>query len=123
MDTPTGSIRYDKTINTKLHPKKLNFKGVKGTSPLAEGSDGRQGLPFYTNTGINATWYKELIGDIEHPLIEKVLGIKAYKVSRLNVVTQLTDEREADIALMETLLRTRFGEKGLSLMDRIRWKS
>ncbi|MBF0345479.1 MAG: DNA internalization-related competence protein ComEC/Rec2 [Nitrospirae bacterium] len=43
--------------NTKLHPQKLNFNGVKGTGPLADGSEGRQGLPFYTNTGINATWY------------------------------------------------------------------
>ncbi|MBF0539765.1 MAG: hypothetical protein HQL03_16110 [Nitrospirae bacterium] len=42
---------------------------------------------------------KELIGDIERPLIEKVLGIKADKVSKLNVITQLTDEREADFVL------------------------
>ncbi|MBF0343997.1 MAG: GAF domain-containing protein [Nitrospirae bacterium] len=28
--------------------------------PVAEGSEGRQGLPFYTNTGINANWYKYL---------------------------------------------------------------
>ncbi len=42
---------------------------------------------------------KELIGDIEQPLIEKVLGIKADKVSIFNVVMQLTDEREADFVL------------------------
>ncbi|MBF0608835.1 MAG: Rpn family recombination-promoting nuclease/putative transposase [Candidatus Magnetobacterium sp. LHC-1] len=39
---------------------------------------------------------KELIEDIERPLIEKVLGIKADKITKLNVLTQLTDEREAD---------------------------
>ncbi len=42
---------------------------------------------------------KELLEKIERPLIEKVLGIKADKVSKLNVVTQLTDEREADFVI------------------------
>ncbi|MBF0343881.1 MAG: hypothetical protein HQL06_06580 [Nitrospirae bacterium] len=42
---------------------------------------------------------KELMEEIERPLIEKVLGIRADKISRLNVVTQLTDEREADFIL------------------------
>ncbi len=38
--------------------KMLYYNGVKGTGPLAEGSEGRQSLPFYTNTGMNATWYE-----------------------------------------------------------------
>ncbi len=42
---------------------------------------------------------KELLEKIEQPLIDKVLGIKADKISKLNVVTQLTDEREADFVL------------------------
>ncbi|KJU85270.1 hypothetical protein MBAV_002536 [Candidatus Magnetobacterium bavaricum] len=42
---------------------------------------------------------KELLEKIEQPLIEKVLGIKADEVSKLNVVMQLTDEREADFVL------------------------
>ncbi|WP_040335872.1 hypothetical protein [Candidatus Magnetobacterium casense] len=39
---------------------------------------------------------KELIEEIEQPLIESVLGIKADKITRLNPIMQLTDEREAD---------------------------
>ncbi len=31
----------------KLMGKKIYFKGVKGTGPLAEGSEGRQSLPFF----------------------------------------------------------------------------
>ncbi len=42
---------------------------------------------------------KELLEKIERPLIEKVLGIKADKISKLNVITQLTDEREADFVI------------------------
>ncbi|WP_156033273.1 hypothetical protein [Candidatus Magnetobacterium casense] len=42
---------------------------------------------------------KELLEKIEQPLIEKVLGIKADKISKLNVITQLTDEREADFVI------------------------
>ncbi|MBF0345516.1 MAG: hypothetical protein HQL06_14980 [Nitrospirae bacterium] len=52
-----------------------------------------------TPIGIYDKIIKELMEGIERPLIEKVLGIKADKVSRLNVVTQLTDEREADFVL------------------------
>ncbi|WP_218251662.1 hypothetical protein [Candidatus Magnetobacterium casense] len=39
---------------------------------------------------------KELMEEIEQPLIENVLGIKADKVTRLNTLMQLTDERETD---------------------------
>ncbi|KJU86249.1 hypothetical protein MBAV_001556 [Candidatus Magnetobacterium bavaricum] len=39
---------------------------------------------------------KELMAEIERPLIEEVLGIKADKVTRLNTRMQLTDERDAD---------------------------
>ncbi len=42
---------------------------------------------------------KELLEKIEQPLIEKVLGIKADKISKLNVITQLTEEREADFVI------------------------
>ncbi|MBF0338759.1 MAG: Rpn family recombination-promoting nuclease/putative transposase [Nitrospirae bacterium] len=49
---------------------------------------------------------KELIADIERPLIEKVLGIKVDTITRLNVLTQLTDEREADF-----LFKVRKGKK------------
>ncbi len=53
-----------------MHPKKLNFNGVKGTGSLAEGFEGRQGLPFYTNTGINATWYKYIkVIKLDHGLL------------------------------------------------------
>ncbi len=38
----------------------MQYNGVKGTSSLAEGAEGRQGLPFYTNTVITATWYENL---------------------------------------------------------------
>ncbi|MBV6340549.1 hypothetical protein [Candidatus Magnetobacterium casense] len=39
---------------------------------------------------------KELMEGIEQPLIEDVLGIRADKVTRLNTLMQLTDEREVD---------------------------
>ncbi|MBF0337352.1 MAG: hypothetical protein HQL05_05925, partial [Nitrospirae bacterium] len=39
---------------------------------------------------------KELMEEIEQPLIENVLGIKADKITRLNPLMQLTDERETD---------------------------
>ncbi|MBF0606311.1 MAG: hypothetical protein SFH39_04840 [Candidatus Magnetobacterium sp. LHC-1] len=42
---------------------------------------------------------KELLEKIEQPLIEKVLGIKADRISKLNVITQLTEEREADFVI------------------------
>ncbi len=29
---------------------KIHFNGVKGTGPLAEGSEGRQSLPFFDKT-------------------------------------------------------------------------
>ncbi|MBF0607307.1 MAG: hypothetical protein SFH39_05935 [Candidatus Magnetobacterium sp. LHC-1] len=49
-----------------------------------------------TPTGHYDKIIKELLRDIERPLLEKVLGIKADDISSLNVVTQLTDERETD---------------------------
>ncbi|MBF0608224.1 MAG: hypothetical protein SFH39_17250 [Candidatus Magnetobacterium sp. LHC-1] len=52
-----------------------------------------------TGSGIYDKIIKELLEDIEQPLIEKVLGIKADKISKLNVITQLTDEREADFVI------------------------
>ncbi|MBF0538384.1 MAG: hypothetical protein HQL03_09060 [Nitrospirae bacterium] len=42
---------------------------------------------------------KELMEEIEQPLIEKVLGIKADNVTRLNPLMQLTNEREADFII------------------------
>ncbi|MBF0318079.1 MAG: hypothetical protein HQL04_07870, partial [Nitrospirae bacterium] len=39
---------------------------------------------------------KELMEEIERPLIEDVLGIKADKITRLNTLMQLTDERDVD---------------------------
>ncbi|KJU85672.1 hypothetical protein MBAV_002134 [Candidatus Magnetobacterium bavaricum] len=47
-----------------------------------------------TGSGSYDKIMKELLEKIEQPLIEKVLGIKADEVSKLNVVMQLTDERE-----------------------------
>ncbi|KJU83165.1 Transposase (putative), YhgA-like protein, partial [Candidatus Magnetobacterium bavaricum] len=52
-----------------------------------------------TGSGSYDKIMKELLDKIEQPLIEKVLGIKADEVSKLNVVMQLTDEREADFVL------------------------
>ncbi|KJU86354.1 hypothetical protein MBAV_001452 [Candidatus Magnetobacterium bavaricum] len=39
---------------------------------------------------------KELMEEIERPLIEDVLGIKADKITRLNTLMHFTDERDAD---------------------------
>ncbi len=34
-------------MHKKLTGTKIYFNGVKGTGPLAEGSEGRQSLPFF----------------------------------------------------------------------------
>ncbi|MBF0344779.1 MAG: hypothetical protein HQL06_11175 [Nitrospirae bacterium] len=42
---------------------------------------------------------KEVMEGIQRPLLEKVLGVSADKVSRLNTLMQLANEREADLVL------------------------